>query len=74
MRGMVGAQHRLNVYYFDYRTDLTDSLCGAWSASTCRQAMTKAQIDKVMSVVKKPRIEVVHYISVTEMKSFPQMT
>lgn len=56
LRGMVGHNIGSNVYYFDYRTDLTDSLCEAVGIDLSRQAMTKAQINKVMSVVKKPRI------------------
>ena len=43
-------------YHFDYRTDLTDALCEAVGIDLSREVMTKAQINKVMSVVKKPRI------------------
>lgn len=49
--------HRLdtNIYHFDYRTDLTDALCDAVGIDLSRQVMTKSQMNKVMSVVKKPR-------------------
>uniref|UniRef100_UPI0013ECB41D IS1634 family transposase n=1 Tax=Adlercreutzia sp. ZJ242 TaxID=2709409 RepID=UPI0013ECB41D len=49
--------HRLdtNVYHFDYRTDLTDALCDVVGIDLSREVMTKSQMSKVMSVVKKPR-------------------
>ncbi len=49
--------HRLdaNVYHFDYRTDLTDALCDVVGIDLSREVMTKSQMNKVMSVVKKPR-------------------
>ena len=53
---MVGHRLDTNVYHFDYRTDLTDALCEAVGIDLTREVMTKAQINKVMSVVKKPRI------------------
>ena len=56
LRNMVGHRLDANVYHFDYRTDLTDALCDAVGIDLSREAMTKAQINKVMSVVKKPRI------------------
>ena len=55
LRNMVGHRLDANVYHFDYRTDLTDALCGAVGIDLSRQAMTKAQMNKVMSVVKRPR-------------------
>lgn len=55
LRGMVGHRLDANAYLFDYRTDLTDALCEAVGIDLSRQVMTKAQINKVMSVVKKPR-------------------
>ena len=55
LRGMVGHRLDANAYFFDYRTDLTDALCDAVGIDLSRQVMKKAQINKVMSVVKKPR-------------------
>lgn len=55
LSGMVGHRLDANIYYFDYRTDLTDALCNAVGIDLSRQAMTKSQINKVMSTVKKPR-------------------
>ena len=55
LRNMVGHRLDANAYFFDYRTDLTDALCDAVGVDLSRQVMTKAQINKVMSVVKKPR-------------------
>ncbi len=55
LRNMVGHRLDANVHFFDYRTDLTDALCEAVGVDLSRQAMTKSQINKVMSVVKKPR-------------------
>ncbi len=52
---MVGHRLDANVYHFDYRTDLTDALCEAVGVDLAREVMTKAQISKVMSVVKRPR-------------------
>ena len=55
LANMVG--HRLdgNVYHFDYRTDLTDALCDAVGIDLSREAMTKSQMNGVMSQVKGPR-------------------
>ena len=53
---MVGHRLDTNIYHFDYRSDLTDVLCEAVGIDLGREVMTKAQINKVMSVVKKPRI------------------
>ena len=55
LSNMVGHRLDANVYHFDYRTDLTDALCGAVGIDLSREAMTKSQMNKVMSVVKKPR-------------------
>ena len=55
LRNMVGHRLDANVYHFDYRTDLTDALCDAVGIDLSREAMTKSQLNKVMSVVKKPR-------------------
>lgn len=55
LRGMVGHRLDANAYFFDYRTDLTDALCEAVGVDLSRQVMTKTQINKVMSAVKKPR-------------------
>jgi len=55
LRNMVGHRLDANVYHFDYRTDLTDALCAAVGIDLSREAMTKSQMNKVMSVVKKPR-------------------
>ena len=51
------AGHRLdrNVYFFDYRTDLTDSLCNVVGVDLTREVMTKGQIRSVMAQVKRPR-------------------
>lgn len=53
--GMVGHHLDSNVWLFDYRTDLTDALCDAVGIDLSRRVMTKAQMNKVMSVVKRPR-------------------
>lgn len=55
LSNMTGHRLDANVYHFDYRTDLTDALCGAVGIDLSREAMTKSQMNKVMSVVKKPR-------------------
>ena len=55
LRNMVGHRLDANVYHFDYRTDLTDALCEAVGVDLSREAMTKSQMNKVMSVVKKQR-------------------
>ena len=55
LSNMVGHRLDANVYHFDYRTDLTDALCDAVGIDLSREAMTKSQMNKVMSVVKKPR-------------------
>ena len=55
LSNMVGHRLDANVYHFDYRTDLTDALCSCVGIDLSRQVMTKSQINKVMSVVKKPR-------------------
>ena len=55
LANMVGHRLDANVYHFDYRTDLTDALCDAVGIDLSRQVMTKSQMNKVMSVVKKPR-------------------
>lgn len=55
LRNMTGHRLDANVWHFDYRTDLTDALCDAVGIDLSRRVMTKAQMGKVMSVVKKPR-------------------
>ncbi len=55
LRNMVGHRLDANIYHFDYRTDLTDALCAAVGIDLSREAMTKSQMNQVMSVVKKPR-------------------
>ncbi len=55
LSSMVGHRLDANVYHFDYRTDLTDALCEAVGIDLSREAMTKSQMNKVMSAVKKPR-------------------
>lgn len=55
LANMTGHRLDANVWHFDYRTDLTDALCDAVGIDLSRQVMTKAQMNKVMSVVKKPR-------------------
>ena len=55
LSNMTGHHLDANVYHFDYRTDLTDALCEAVGIDLSREAMTKSQMNKVMSVVKKPQ-------------------
>ena len=55
LHDMVGHHLDANVYHFDYRTDLTDALCAAVGIDLSREVMTKDQMNKVMSSVKKPR-------------------
>lgn len=55
LRNMTGHRLDANVYHFDYRTGLTDALCSCVGIDLSREAMTKSQMNKVMSVVKKPR-------------------
>lgn len=55
LSGMVGHRLDANVYHFDYRTELTNALCSCVGIDLSRQVMTKSQMNKVMSVVKKPR-------------------
>lgn len=52
---MVGCRLDANVYHFDYRTDLTNALCGAVEVDLSREVMTKFQMNKVISVVKRSR-------------------
>ena len=55
LSNMVGHRLDANVWHFDYRTDLTDALCDAVGIDLSREVMTKAQMNKVMSEVKRPR-------------------
>ncbi len=55
LAGMVGHRLDRNVYFFDYRTELTDALCDAVGIDLSREAMTKSQMNAVMSAVKRPR-------------------
>ena len=55
LRNMVGHRLDANVWHFDYRTDLTDALCSCVGVDLSRQVMTKAQMNAVMSAVKRPR-------------------
>lgn len=55
LSNMVGHRLDANVWHFDYRTDLTDALCDAVGIDLSREVMTKAQMNKVMSAVKRPR-------------------
>lgn len=55
LSNMTGHRLDANLYFFDYRTDLTDDLCSCVGVDLSRQVMTKAQMNKVMSVVKRPR-------------------
>ncbi|WP_130812592.1 IS1634 family transposase [Olsenella sp. Marseille-P4559] len=55
LSNMVGHRLDANVHHFDCRTDLTDALCKVIGIDLSREAMTKSQMNKVMSVVKKPR-------------------
>lgn len=55
LRNMTGHHLDSNVWLFDYRTDLTDALCEAVGVDLSRRVMTKAQMNAVMSAVKKPR-------------------
>ena len=55
LAGMVGHRLDRNVYFFDYRSDLTDALCECVGIDLSREAMTKSQMNKVMSAVKRPR-------------------
>lgn len=51
----VGHHVDSNVWFFDYRTDLTDKLTGTFGVDLSRQAMRKSQITKVTSTVQRPR-------------------
>ena len=55
LSGMTGHNLDANVWFFDYRTDLTDALCGCVGIDLSRQVMTKSQMNAVMSAVKNPR-------------------
>jgi transposase len=55
LANMVGHRLDSNVWLFDYRTDLTDELCGAVGIDLSRRVMTKSQMNGVMSAVKRPR-------------------
>ncbi len=55
LANMVGHRLDSNVWHFDYRTDLTDALCDAVGIDLSRRVMTKSQMNKVMSAVKRPR-------------------
>ena len=55
LANMVGHHLDSNAWLFDHRTDLTDALCEAVGIDLSRRVMTKSQMNKVMSVVKRPR-------------------
>lgn len=55
LSNMVGHHLDANAWLFDYRTDLTDALCEAVGIDLSRRVMTKAQMNAVMSDVKRPR-------------------
>ena len=55
LSNMTGHNLDANVWFFDYRTDLTDALCDAVGVDLSRQVMTKSRMNAVMSAVKKPR-------------------
>ena len=55
LSNMTGHNLDKNVFFFDYRTDLTDALCDAVGIDLSREIMTKSQMNAVMSVVKKSR-------------------
>ena len=55
LSNMTGHNLDANVWFFDYRTDLTDALCEAVGIDLSHQVMTKSQMNAVMSAVKKPR-------------------
>ena len=55
LSNMVGHNLDKNVYFFDYRTDLTDALCAAVGIDLSREVMTKGEIRSVMAQVKRTR-------------------
>lgn len=55
LRNIVGHHLDANVYFFDYRSDLTDALGKAAGVDLTRQILTKGQIREIMGSVKKPR-------------------
>lgn len=55
LSNVVGHNLDSNVWYFDYRTDLTDELGAAVEVDLTRRVLTKAQIRSIMADVKKPR-------------------
>lgn len=52
--GLIGHNLDKNLYFFDYRTDVTDDLCKAVGIDLTRQVMTKGEITHVMATVRKP--------------------
>lgn len=55
LRNIVGHHLDANVYFFDYRSDVTDALGAAVDIDLSRQILTKGQIREIMASVKKPR-------------------
>ena len=54
IRNIVGHNLDKNLFYFDYRTDITDELCKAVGIDLTRRIMTKGEITEVMADVRKP--------------------
>ena len=52
LRKIVGHRLDTNLYYFDYRTSLTDELGKIACVDLSNQVLTKGEIDKIMSKVK----------------------
>lgn len=55
LRGVVGHRMDTNVYYFDYRTDLTDELAELVGIDLSKQVLTKQDIRNILASVRKPK-------------------
>lgn len=55
LKNITGHHLDANLYFFDYRSDLTDALGRATGTDLTRQILTKGQIREIMGSVKKPR-------------------
>lgn len=55
LSSIVGHNLDANVWFFDYRTDITDELGKAVGIDLARRVLRKADIRSIMAAVKKPR-------------------
>lgn len=54
IKNIIGHNLDKNLYFFDYRTEITDELCKVTGIDLSRRIMSKGEIVKVMADVRKP--------------------